>query len=345
MHHTDFAIIGAGTSGCLAAHLLHTAGVDCLLIEKSRGLGGRAARRRLEDGSSLDIGAGFFDWGASPEIHTLFSALVEDGALTTWASRQASFSTPDSAIEIDYICGVPTLNQMHKTLANGIPLLPQTRISRIEQGLHGGWQLYDMQNTCVVRANKLIITSPAAQTLSLFKWPPSWHQLIETAATASLPQWVCAVQFDRNISADTSLFKGSDSVLEAAYNASSLPGHTCPTDTWVLQARYDWSHQMLSASPEWITHELATRLLNRIGTRAGYRSLTTHIWGLARHAVYSSPAHLSLWDESKQFGLCADWLGGGGITGAMQSARSLIERVNTGQKMPASTQRQVVNLP
>ena len=41
----EVAVIGAGTAGCFAANLLDEAGIECLLIEKSRGIGGRCRLR------------------------------------------------------------------------------------------------------------------------------------------------------------------------------------------------------------------------------------------------------------------------------------------------------------
>ncbi|MFO8005299.1 NAD(P)-binding protein [Thioalkalivibrio sp.] len=53
------AIIGAGRAGLSAANRLREAGADCTVFEKSRGLGGRMATRRV--GSlQFDHGAQYF---------------------------------------------------------------------------------------------------------------------------------------------------------------------------------------------------------------------------------------------------------------------------------------------
>jgi renalase len=55
----DFLIVGAGLSGLKAASDLHAAGHRVLVLDKGRGIGGRAATRRW-DGVPVDHGAQFF---------------------------------------------------------------------------------------------------------------------------------------------------------------------------------------------------------------------------------------------------------------------------------------------
>ncbi len=45
----DVAVIGAGMAGLVCAQQLKQAGYSVLVVEKSRGLGGRVATRRLHD--------------------------------------------------------------------------------------------------------------------------------------------------------------------------------------------------------------------------------------------------------------------------------------------------------
>ncbi|MBN1666669.1 MAG: NAD(P)-binding protein, partial [Anaerolineales bacterium] len=55
----DTLILGAGMSGLMAANRLQQAGVETLLLEKARGVGGRMATRRF-GGGVFDHGAQFF---------------------------------------------------------------------------------------------------------------------------------------------------------------------------------------------------------------------------------------------------------------------------------------------
>ncbi|MFU8831791.1 MAG: FAD-dependent oxidoreductase [Wenzhouxiangella sp.] len=53
------AIIGAGIAGLSAADRLREVGADCTVFEKSRGLGGRMATRRVND-LEFDHGAQYW---------------------------------------------------------------------------------------------------------------------------------------------------------------------------------------------------------------------------------------------------------------------------------------------
>ena len=59
MNNIQTVVIGAGIAGLTAARALHQAGENVLILEKSRGLSGRAATRRLH-GHRLDHGAQYF---------------------------------------------------------------------------------------------------------------------------------------------------------------------------------------------------------------------------------------------------------------------------------------------
>lgn len=77
MHIVDVAIIGAGLAGVAAAGDLIAAGKSVLLIDKSRGIGGRMATRR-HAGTRIDHGAQFFT-ARSERFAAFVNGLLESG--------------------------------------------------------------------------------------------------------------------------------------------------------------------------------------------------------------------------------------------------------------------------
>jgi renalase len=59
MTAADVLVIGAGVAGLACARRLHDAGRSVLILERSRGVGGRCATRRILDGLAVDHGVAF----------------------------------------------------------------------------------------------------------------------------------------------------------------------------------------------------------------------------------------------------------------------------------------------
>ncbi len=83
MKCVDVAIIGAGLAGVAAAGDLAAAGKSVLLIDKSRGIGGRMATRR-HAGTRIDHGAQFFT-ARSERFVTYVNELVDAGIVQVWS--------------------------------------------------------------------------------------------------------------------------------------------------------------------------------------------------------------------------------------------------------------------
>ena len=79
---TDVVIIGAGIAGLAAASELLAAGRSVRVIDKSRGVGGRMASRRVGN-ARFDHGAQFFTV-RSPEFAAVVTRAQAAGAVTEW---------------------------------------------------------------------------------------------------------------------------------------------------------------------------------------------------------------------------------------------------------------------
>ena len=131
----EVAVIGAGTAGCFAANLLDEAGIECLLIEKSRGIGGRCSRRRIarEDGNhfGIDLGAPEFSLrkASHPLLKEKIEAWVKQGYLSTWTKRASHFDGHKNDIKIRAShCGSPAMSSWHNKVAGHINILTQSKV-------------------------------------------------------------------------------------------------------------------------------------------------------------------------------------------------------------------------
>ena len=178
------AIIGAGLAGLAAAHKLHhsQAAIEIVIFEKSRGLGGRAASRRLH-GATFDHGAQYIK-APTPELEALLREgaardTLRDIGLPVWTFDQHNqIAEGDPAQNSDpkwtYSDGI---TRIAKELAQGLDIRQQTRISHIDQA-NGSYILFDEQDAIVGVADAVLLTPPAPQT----------HDLIAASALPSAAQ-------------------------------------------------------------------------------------------------------------------------------------------------------------
>ena len=178
------AIIGAGLAGLAAAHKLSRSesAIEIVIFEKSRGLGGRAATRRLH-GATFDHGAQYIK-APTPELEALLREgsaqdTLRDIGLPVWTFDQHNqIAEGDPAQNSDpkwtYSDGI---TRIAKQLAQGLDIRQQTRIRHIDQA-NGSYILFDEQDAIVSAADAVLLTPPAPQT----------HDLIAASALPNVAQ-------------------------------------------------------------------------------------------------------------------------------------------------------------
>ncbi|WP_309008741.1 FAD-dependent oxidoreductase [Pelagicoccus sp. SDUM812005] len=149
----DTIIVGAGIAGLAAARLLQERGQKVAVLEKSRGVGGRLATRRL-DGESFDNGAHFF-------------SVVGDafrGELERWeAAKLARLWFRDG--ERHLYAGLPSMNALAKEMASGLEVHRQQLVETLRVDEAG------VALRCAKgdewKARKVLFTCPAPQALAI----------------------------------------------------------------------------------------------------------------------------------------------------------------------------------
>lgn len=153
METYEVIIIGGGLSGIMAARTLMENGVEVLIVEKSRSVGGRLATRRIGEGKA-DHGAQFFTV-RSPELQEDVEKWLEAGWVKRW------FGTP-----YPRYTSTAGMNALAKQLAGSIPVKLNTRVSSIRDGRDGPLEV-ELENGEKIPANHCIVTAPAPQALQL----------------------------------------------------------------------------------------------------------------------------------------------------------------------------------
>ena len=138
-------IIGAGLTGLFLGKLLKDKGQEVLILEKSRGLGGRVATRRI-DQLGLDHGAAFLT-ATDQLVEILIKSKLHYEILTEGILVKGG------------------MNQLAKFIAQGQNILKEQRLEKIEK-IKTGW-LLESDNALTIECKNLIITAPVPQALEL----------------------------------------------------------------------------------------------------------------------------------------------------------------------------------
>ncbi len=326
------AVIGAGLSGVFAARTLADHGLQVTVFEKSRGVGGRMATRRLDDATSFDHGAQYFT-ARDKRFRRYVNSWIEQGLVAAWPDPRLGTDQKIvvlkngkiesvSASEQRFV-GVPAMNSICKHLASGLDIRTETRVVRGEPS-ERGIELLDEEESSLGVYERLIVTAPAEQTAELLVKFPRLHEQI--AGVKMNPCWATMIQFANPITDEWVGAFLHDSFLAWAARNGTKPGRFRSEETLVLHAKPDWTADHWDNEPEAVAQEM----LNEFGRVSGINlqtplHLQAHRW---KFAIAEQPAQANcFFDAEAGIVACGDWASGSRIEGAFLSGMSAAGRI------------------
>jgi renalase len=164
-HLSSCLIVGAGISGLLAANRLVDQGIRVTVLEKSRGVGGRMATRRVGEGI-CDHGAQFLTATDTP-----FAGMVKtwekQHLLSAWAETFPGSEGKHPPGSLVHYRAHPSMTAIPKTIAQGLDVKLDQRVLHATMTPYG-WELITDQGV-TYSAEALLLTSPVPQSLALFE--------------------------------------------------------------------------------------------------------------------------------------------------------------------------------
>ncbi|MEM8810698.1 MAG: FAD-dependent oxidoreductase, partial [Cyanobacteria bacterium P01_G01_bin.38] len=208
---TDIVIIGTGLAGLTCGLTLQKAGHQVVWVDKSRGVGGRLASRRLQ-GTCADHGVRY--WAPQhPDLQKLTATLTKQDILKPWPVSAYRYSRVEPIPQLTrqtlaqpIYCAQNGVNAIAKYLAANQAILRQHRVVEIKQNRPSTWQLVcetpDGVDTLSTEA--IVIAIPAPQAVPLLaphrfaqsrltqieavRYAPSLTLMLRYAAGAVLPE-------------------------------------------------------------------------------------------------------------------------------------------------------------
>jgi predicted NAD/FAD-dependent oxidoreductase len=202
----DIAIVGAGLAGLICAQQLQQMGYQVVVVEKSRGVGGRVATRRWH-GTCADHGVRYLDvQGALTQ--QLIQVLQEQTILDRWTDSVYELKTarspsllPDNRPRYVAPAG---LTSIAKFLATGLEIWRNHRVEAITPTSQSAWSLTlraaeadaaSMLTAQMLTAQAIVLAIPAPQAAVLLEPLAHW------GLPASFLDAVQSVKFDPCFSA------------------------------------------------------------------------------------------------------------------------------------------------
>lgn len=329
------AVIGSGLAGLTAAIQLKGLGHDVTVFEKSRGPGGRLAAKRVPGGSA-DIGAQYFT-SRNPAFLPFLRQFAGEECFGPWQGR-FGFQTSEGEwepfpVETRYV-GIPRMTSITRALSAHARVVTETRVGKLARN-DQAWSVFDTAESHLGDFDQVIITAPPAQARQLL----ADSELNDLAAHLDdpvkhvMPCWAVAAHFPVSPWLHHEGMRCRHPALFWVANNSSKPGRKDSGQWWVIHASPDWTEQHVDVPAEQVAEDLLEAFREVTKFETGPDDVVTHRWLYARSEGGDQPGHL--WFPDYNIGLAGDWLSGGRVEGAFDSARGLVAELNASPALPS----------
>lgn len=319
------AVIGAGISGLTCARTLADHGVPVTVFEKSRGVGGRMATRRSDNGAVFDHGAQYFTV-RDERFQNCVDAWEHAGLVQRWTGRIVSLDDqdrePDKSSMARFVA-CPGMNAICRRLAENLDVRTNTRVAPPSR-CQGKWLVSDDAGNDWGAFDAVIASAPAPQSGELLQGSP--HLARQASSVSIAGCWAVLSQFPTRLELNYDGAFVQDSPLSWIARNSSKPGRNPDMETWVLHASAAWTQCHLEEPSEAIQERLLGAFWDATGARAMIpKCIVAHRW---RYALPLEPLpDRYLFDADLNIGACGDWCSGPRVEGAFLSGVALAERL------------------
>jgi predicted NAD/FAD-dependent oxidoreductase len=318
------AVIGSGLAGLTVALLLDQQGIEATVFEKSRGPGGRLASTRVRGGSA-DIGAQYFTI-RNPAFLRFLEQHAGTGSFAPWRGLFGYQQGPDHWEEFPdeqrYV-GVPRMTAISRALSAAVNLVAETRIASLDDG----HTLVTTEGQRIGPFDAVVITAPPAQARDLLQ-DSRLTQLaaeLDNPVRHMQPCWAVAAHFSSPPFNRYDGMRVQSDILNWVANNSSKPGRDDEGQWWVLHATPEWSQANVDGPAKQVAGKMIREFQAVTGTDLVPDDLVTHRWLYAKSSDPAMPG--CRWFADERIGLAGDWLSGGRVEGAFNSASALVQAI------------------
>ena len=320
----NVAIIGAGISGLALANKIKDFS-NVTIFEKSRGLGGRVASRRVNQ-FNFDHGAQFFK-AKEEEFKDYIRPMIEKGIIDTWRARFIEIE--DGTIinrrvwgedPANYI-GIPSMSSIGKFMAEGLNVKLSEKIGKAEK--NNSWELFSEEDASKGKFDWVISTIPPLQCIELFPSIKSIYRNIESHKMMACYSLMLGFDKDINIDFDAALIKGTDISWISCNSSKQGRGDNY---TILAHSTNKWATENIDQERGWVKNYLCeelSKIIERDMSKASYIGLQG--WRYAN--IEKQNGQDFFIDKKQNIAFCGDWFIQGRIESAYISGARLGEEL------------------
>ena len=319
------AVIGAGMAGLTCAQRLAAAGVDAIVFEKSRGIGGRLATRRAPGGLRFDHGAQYVT-ARSSSFRMRIDEALKSGAAQIW---RPELNIEGANAADDWFVGAPSMNAFLKRSATRLDIRLGTAVTALRRE-DDGWTVETAPPDAHGVFDAVVSAAPAPQTASLaVTAAPDLAERLERVEMA--PCWAAMMCFETPYEPGFDIWRAEhDNLAWFARNASK-PGRDRDADCWVAHAGVAWSAHYLEEPKEDVLEPMLALLRGALsGPMPALAFADCHRWRYARARVPFDAPFVA--DKTGTFLAAGDWCLGARVECAFESgdaaANALLSRIS-----------------
>ena len=300
----DVIIVGAGLSGSYLANKIKELGLNTLIIEKSKGIGGRFSTKPV-GGSIADYGCQYLK-PKTKELSELIQSLKNKNLI-----KKSNILKDDETFIAPY-----GMNKIPQYLSLGVSTLLNQKVSSIKK-TSNQWEI--RTNSFLLKSKILVLTMPVKQVSELLKVSGLAINDLPTADYKSF----YTITF-QNMDAI-----GSKPVLKNDFAPwicnNFLKGLSIDQNTFTVNVNEELSNTLLN-----IDHNKKHELIKRHLKESGFKNFSfynLHYW---KYAFTEGQNNITnYFNEDNMLALCGDSFSVGQADGAVVSAQKVFEHVRS----------------
>jgi predicted NAD/FAD-dependent oxidoreductase len=309
------AVIGAGMCGLTCAYQLRAEGFAPTVFEKSRGLGGRLATRRLDDGITFDHGAQYMT-ARGVAFKQMLQQATNSGMAGHWTPARRD-REPHAAEH--WIVGTPGMNAIVKPLARGIDVQCDAEVTAVDRDVDG-WCVCTHSNPSGVVFDFVVVTAPAPQARVLMASSPQIQERLDQVSIA--PCWALLLSFEKPSNLAFDVHRSEDRDLAWIAKNSSKPGREGRKECWIAHASPSWSAAHLELDRDTVTDKLIGLFSESFGgDLPEIHYAAAHRWRYALTTESLGGPFFSSDDQTALIG--GDWCLGARVECAYESGKAI----------------------